>query len=259
MAGVFKQYHGDSLYLAAFAISIGILYCQQHKKQGLVGKKAVLSLILAAVLVFNEFSYRIIGKLTDATTYYRFFWMLPVTFMIAYQFTQAFLSGKRRQAAAAVAALAVCLVVGSNFFFLDRANRNRPSNIYGLDPDAIAIAHEVMDDWDGEGQPKVAFDMYLEYQVRTYEPRIVWAISRQAYLYQASHGYDYKKYTRQQHMIAAVNEGIRKDRKALRRSLDKNGVDYLVIRTDFGMDSYLSGISVLPIAQCENYTLYRVK
>ena len=60
-------------------------------------------------------------------------------------------------------------------------------------------------------------------------------------------------------MIAAVNEGLKKDKQALRRSLDKSGVDYLVIRTAFDMDSYLSEIAVMPIAQSENYTLYKVR
>lgn len=258
MAGVFRQYNGDSLYLAAFAASLGILYFKGIKQQGQTGKKAAVAFLLALVFVFNEFAYRAIGKLTDATTYYRFFWMLPVAFLIAYQLTEALTSGKKAQILAAAAAFAVCLAFGANLFFLDRGNLNRPENIYGLSQDAVAVADQIMADWDGEGQPMAAFDMYLEYQVRTYEPGILWGISRKAYLYQAKHGYDHKKYVRQQHIIAAVNEGIRNDSTALRRSLDKSGVDYLAIRTVFDMDSYLSEISVLPVAQSENYTLYRV-
>lgn len=260
MADVFRQYHGDSLYLAAFAVSLVLLWRQSQKRQGKTGKKAVAAVILALIFVFNEFAYRIVGRLTDASTYYRFFWMLPVLFLIAYQFTEIFVGGKKMHRLLAAVVLAVCLGVGANLFFLNRANFNRPKNIYGLDPEVLTIADAIMADWDSEQElPAAAFDMYLEYQVRTYEPRIVWGISRKAYLYQAQHGYDHKKYVRQQHMIAAVNEGLKKDKQALRRSLDKSGVDYLVIRTAFDMDSYLSEISVVPIAQSENYTLYRVR
>lgn len=264
MAEVFRQYQGDSLYLAAFAVSLAFLWRADHKKRhGTAGKKAVAAVLLSLAFVFNEFVYRIVGRLTDATTYYRFFWMLPVLFVIAYVFTKAFTEGKKRDRILSAAILAVCLGVGTNLFFLNRQNVNRPKNIYGLDPDAITIAEEIMADWEenrGKEQepPVAAFDMYLEYQVRTYEPRILWGISRKAYLYQAKNGYDHKKYVRQQHLIAAVNEGIKKDSRTLRRSLDKSGVDYLVIRTAFDMDSYLSKISVLPIAQSENYTLYKV-
>jgi len=272
MADVFRQYHGDSLYLAAFAVSLVLLWRQDQRRQGKIGKKAAAAVILAVLFVFNELAYRIVGRLTDATTYYRFFWMLPVVFLMAYQFTELFTSGRKRYQLLAAAAFLLCLGIGANLFFLNRANLNRPKNIYGLDPDALTIADEIMADWGsgqaGDGQnrssgeqelPVAAFDMYLEYQVRTYEPRILWGISRKAYLYQAQHGYDSKKYVRQQHMIAAVNEGLKKDKQALRRSLDKSGVNYLVIRTAFDMDSYLSEIAVVPIAQSENYTLYKVR
>lgn len=267
MADVFRQYQGDSLYLAAFAVSLALLWRKERTSKqgnGNTGTKAVVALLLSIVFVFNELAYRIVGKVTDATSYYRFFWMLPILFLIAYQLTERFAGKNKKDMLLAAAAFAVCLAVGANLFFLNRANINRPKNIYGLDPDVITIADEMMSDWDSgpddeKKLPVAAFDMYLEYQVRTYEPRILWGISRKAYLYQAHNGYDYKKYVRQQHMIAAVNEGIKKDSRTLRRSLDKSGVDYLVIRTAFDMDSYLSEIAVLPIAQSENYTLYKVR
>lgn len=266
MTGVLRQYNGDSLYLAAFAVCLALLYFSGKKNKSSTGKKAVLAVLLSVLFVFNELAYRIVGKFTNAATYYRFFWMFPVAFLIAYQLTKALFSKKKIQVLSAVLAFLLCLGVGANFFFFQRENINRPKNIYGLSPDALVMADEMIKDWNGgtgqEGTdrlPCAAFDMYLEYQVRTYEPRIVWGISRKAYLYQAKHGYDGRKYVREQHMIAAVNEGIREDNRALRRSLDKKGVDYLVIRTEFDMDRYLSEISVLPIAQSENYTLYRVK
>ncbi len=261
MTGVLKQYNGDSLYLAAFAGSLVLLWLKERKTgQGNTGKKAAAAVLLSVVFIFNEFAYRIMGKLTDITTYYRFFWMLPVLFVTAYHLTEAFTGRKKRQICAAALIFAVCLGFGANFFFLNRANINRPQNIYGLDPDAVAVAEAVMADWGStKEQPVAAFDMYLEYQVRTYEPRILWGISRKAYLYQAKHGYNHKKYVRQQHIIAAVNEGIQNDSRALRRSLDKTGVDYLVIRTEFDMDSYLAQISVVPAAQSEHYTIYRVR
>ncbi len=266
MAGVLRQYQGDSLYLAAFAVCLVLLYWKERKQGGSTGKKALAAAALSVVFVFNEIAYQIVGKITNAATYYRFFWMLPVLFLIAYELTEAFFDGRRHRRVLGVIAFLVCLGFGANLFFLNRANLNLPKNMYGLDPNVISIADAMMDDWYGTGgeesqkeQPRAAFDIYLEYQVRTYEPRILWAISRNAYLYQAQHGYDFKKYVHQQHMIAAVNEGLKENQQALRRSLDKNGVDYLVIRTEFAMDSYLSEISITPVTQSEDYTLYRVK
>ncbi|MCI9124337.1 MAG: hypothetical protein HFH35_09715 [Eubacterium sp.] len=268
MLGVFRQYNGDSLYLAAFAASMGLLYYRektkgrQHHSQ--TGQKAVTALALALLFVFNGLAYRILGKFNDASTYYRFFWMLPVLFGIAYPLTQAFAAGEKKKMAAAFVILAVCLAFGKNFFFANKDYWHLPQNQYGLDANTIMISDAIMDDWEQAGQPSAqspvaAFDMFLEYQVRTYEPRIQWGISRKAYLYQAQHGYDYKKYARQQSVIAAVNEGRKEDRKVLRHCLDKIGINYLAIRTEFDMDGYLAEISVLPIAHSVSYTLYKVK
>ena len=265
MAGVLRQYQGDSLYLAAFAVCLVLLYWKEKKQGGSTGKKALAAAALSVVFVFNEAAYQIVGKITYAATYYRFFWMLPVLFLIAYELTEAFFDGRRNRLVLGALAFAVCLGFGANLFFLNRANFNLPKNMYGLDQNVMPIADAMLKDWqetDGGSQqelPRAAFDIYLEYQMRTYEPRILWAISRNAYLYQAKHGYDFKKYVHQQHMIAAVNEGLKMNQQALRRSLDKNGVDYLVIRTEFDMDSYLSQISIMPVTQSEDYTLYRVK
>lgn len=257
MSGVFAQYNGDSLYLAAFAVSVGMLFYAQKGQAGSTGKKAAAAVALAVLFVFNGAAYWIVGKVTDVTTYYRFFWMLPVLFVTAYQFTEAFTCGQKKKILAGILAFVLCLGVGANFFIV-RSNLERPKNIYGLAPDTLAAADAIMEDWDSEHPPTAAFDMYLEYQVRTYEPRILWGISRKAYLYQAKHGYDHKKYVRQQYIIAAVNEGLKEDAGKLRRCLDKCGIDYLVIRTSFDMDSYLADISVLPAAYSENYTIYKV-
>lgn len=263
MLSVLRQYHGDSLYLAAFAVSIVLLVLRDKKEKlsgSRVGIKAAVAVLLALILVFNGIAYRIAGKLTDTTTYYRFFWMLPVLLLIAYQLTEAFTSKQKTRILLGGVSLILCLAVGANFF-IRRENVNRPQNIYGLAPDTLAVADEIMKDWGTERKdmPVAAFDMYLEYQVRTYEPRICWGISRQAYLYQAEYGYDGVHYPLQQEVIAAVNEGICKDAGKLKRCLRKLGIHYLVIQTAFDMNDYLAQASVTPIAQSDLYTIYKVK
>lgn len=263
MLSVLRQYHGDSLYLIAFAISLVLLFLRDKKNKAAssrIGEKAAAAALLALLFIFNGIAYRIAGKLTDTTTYYRFFWMLPVLFLIAYQLTEAFTSKQKTQILLGGISLILCLAVGANFF-IRRENVNRPQNIYGLAPDTLVVADEIMEDWgtDKKTLPVAAFDMYLEYQVRTYEPRICWGISRQAYLYQAEYGYDAVHYPLQQEVIAAVNEGIRRDAGKLKRCLRKLGINYMVIRTEFDMDDYLAQASVQPIAHSEYYTVYKVK
>ena len=254
---VLRQYHGDGIYLEAFLASAVLVCFLCHKKKSDTGKKIIWGLVLSAVFIFNDLAYRVVGKLTDLTTYYRFFWIFPVTFLIAYVLVQGLFSQGFKKKFFAIAAFLACIAVGGNLF-LTKAKVQKPQNLYGLDDQAIAVAEAVMQDWTGEGHPVAAFDMYLEYQVRIYEPQIYWGISRPAYLDQAKNGYDYEngKYKYQQRVIAAVNEGLQEDAKALDRSLEHLEIDYLVIRIDFGMDGYLSQIGCLPIADCGAYRVY---
>lgn len=260
MWGVFEQYNGDSLYLLAFAASF-LLTMWQCRKKGLgIWKELALAMLLAFLFVFNGLSYRIAGKLTkNIKTYYRFFWMLPVLFLTAYQLTLAFTSGQKKKALLGGVALILCLGVGANCF-VSRATIMIPDNIYGIAQDAIDVSDAIVKDWGGQkGQPVAAFDSYLQYQIRTYEPRICWGISRKAYLYQQTNGYDGKKYRKQQLVIAAVSEGAKGDSRTLAHCMKKLGIDYLAIQTVFDMDDYLAAVSVYPVAYSRSYTIYKVE
>ena len=260
MLGVWRQYNGDSLYLLAFAVSLGLTIWQGKKKGAGIWKQIVMAVFLALLFVFNGAAYRVAGKLTkDIKTYYRFFWMLPILPVTAYQLTLALTSRQKKNVFLGSVALVLCLCIGANCF-INRTNLKKPENIYGIAQDAIDAADAIMEDWEQEErQPVVAFDIYLEYQVRTYEPRICWGISRKAYLYQAEHGYDGKKYQKEQPVIAAVNEGIQNNSRKLARCIKKIGIDYLVIQSAFDMDDYLSVISICPVAHSGNYTVYKVE
>lgn len=259
MWGVFRQYNGDSLYLFAFAVSLGLTIWQGKKRGTGIWKQAALALLLAFLFVFNGVAYHIAGKLTkDIKTYYRFFWMLPVLFVTAYQLTLAFTSKQKKKIFLGGVALILCLCVGGNCF-ISRDSLRKPENIYGISQDTIDVSDAIIRDWgQQEGRPVVAFDSSLQYQARVYEPRICWGISRKAYLYQQNNGYGGKKYRKEQLVIAAV-EGTKEDRRLLARCLKKLGIDYLVIQTVFDMDDYLAAISVRPVAYSRSYTVYKME
>lgn len=265
MLDMLRQYNGDSIYLAVFVISIVILALIEKKNTtGRAGLRAVMSILVAIVFLYNEIAFRLIGKLTDTTTYYRFFWMLPVIFVIAYVITSLYTGKNKWYQAGAVLLLLICMGIGGNFF-LRPVNMNRITNVYGLKQDTIDIADAIIADFgqtrleDANG-PVVAYDLLLQYQTRSYEPTIRWGISRKAYLWQAENGYDYEngRYKSQQRVIAAVNEGKKEDAGKLRRSIDNCQIDYLVIRTEYDMDAYLQTADIVPVYQSELYTLYKV-
>lgn len=265
MLEMLKQYNGDSVYLAVFAGSLLILALAEDKKaSGRAGLRAVLSVLIAVAVLYNGIAYRLIGKLTDTTTYYRFFWMLPVIFVIAYVITTLYTGKNKWYRIGAAGLLVLCMGIGCNVF-IRPANMHKITNVYGLKQDTIEIADAITEDFgqtklqDADG-PVVAFDLLLQSQIRSYEPTIRWGISRNAYLWQAENGFDYEngRYKIQQRIIAAVSEGKKEDAAKLRHSIDNRDIDYLVIRTEYDMDAYLQTVDIVPIYRSELYTLYKV-
>lgn len=265
MLEMLRQYNGDSVYLAVFAVSLLILALAEDKKAVCrTGLRAVMAILVAVVVLYNGIAYRLIGKLTDTTTYYRFFWMLPVIFVIAYVITTLFTGKNKWYRIGAVVLLVLCMGIGCNVF-IRPANMHKITNVYGLKQDTIEIADAITADFgqtkleDANG-PIVALDLLLQSQIRSYEPTIRWGISRKAYLWQAENGYDYEngRYKSEQRIIAAVSEGQKEDAAKLRRSIDNRKIDYLVIRTEYDMDAYLQTADIVPIYRSELYTLYKV-
>ena len=108
--GVWQNISGSGILTALYICSLIFLFFKEKEKY----KRILLVYLpmLWLMLLFFPITYRVIAEVIDEELYYRFFWMLPMTLVIAYGAVQAYqlYQGKYRKflAVGLVAVLALC-------------------------------------------------------------------------------------------------------------------------------------------------------
>ena len=86
--GVWQNISGSGILTALFICALIFLFFQEKEKY-----KRILLVYLPACWVgvlFLPITYRVIAGIIDEELYYRFFWMLPMTLVIAYALVQGY-------------------------------------------------------------------------------------------------------------------------------------------------------------------------
>ncbi|MCI9530638.1 MAG: hypothetical protein HFH38_02610 [Lachnospiraceae bacterium] len=254
IAQMVQAYMGETIYLPIFLCCLLFCYCTGKETSR---KRMLLSALLSIVLVFNNFSMRMIGKVTDIITYYRFLWAVPILFIIAYTVTKSIYGHKKPLDKAVAIGFALLLFLGWGSSFLTESCRWFPENKYNLPSETIAICDMIAQDKSTE-RPVVAFDMGTQLSARLYDPSLVWAIRRTAYTqHNDTEGYGSAgKYRPDKILIHAVNYGMQGEPKRLSHALSKKKVDYLVTFTSYGMDAYLEGLGYPLLGRCGEKSVY---
>lgn len=237
---IFKTYAGETVFLQAFLICLIYGFCSGRES----GRKRVLLMFLLSVLfVFNNLSIKLLGKVTDPATFYRFIWAVPILPLIAWAGVKAVYSREKRWERAAVLGLMFCVFWSGRSSFVTEGTIRVPENVYNIPEDVIQVC-QVIDRDKKEQSPVVIFDYECQMWARLYDPSLVWGIRRNAYQFHNDmEGYENAgKYKHEKIMIHAVNYGVKGEQEKLSKALDKKDVDYIVTPTEFQMDAYLEEV-----------------
>lgn len=236
----FQTYAGSTLFLALFLICLLFCYCTG---EDIARKRIAIISVLSVLVVFNNISMKIVGKITSLSTYYRFIWALPVIPVIAYVAARVITERKKWMDKAVVTAVVFLVFWGWKSSFITEGSFQLPGNKYNLPNDTVAVCDIIKEDKSKEC-PVVIFDMEMQLSARTYDASLIWGISRNAYMnHNDMEGYENAgKYRNEKIMIHAVNYGVQGESKKLSRALAKKEVDYIVTFTSFGMDAYFDSI-----------------
>lgn len=251
---IFRTFFNHSFFEISFLISC----CYCILTGTIKTKKQIIMLgILGIICVGNNISYEILLKVAEKATYYRFFWMLPVLFVIAYAVVRAIGGEKVRYAAvfcAIVLAIAFFLQGGSYF---SKDLLRVPTNEYVIEDDILELS-EMLHDYDDSEDILVAMPLSLEYQYRSYDASVTYAIGRKAYLYCLQTGFytGNEKYQDEEVLIRIVYAGVQEEASVLRETIDKTQTDYLITKNEHNMDTYLTDAGCTIVGKSENYTLF---
>lgn len=237
---IFQIYAGPTIFLPLFLVCLIYSFCNAQETGR---KRFALIFIMSIVFVFNDFSIKLAGKVTDVATYYRFLWAIPILPLIGWAGTKAVMEREKRWEKAIALALVCCLFFGWQSSFITEGSIRVPDNLYNLSEDVIQVCDIIAQDKEKEN-PIVIFDMECQMSARIYDPSLVWGIRRKAYQYHNDmEGYEEAgNYKTDKIMIHAVNFGVKDEQEELSNALKKKKVDYIVTLTAFEMDAYLDEI-----------------
>ena len=250
-------------------------------------------LLIGAVTVYNPFLVRIlIPKLGMTAVYYRFFWVLPVTFGAAYYLTKALSAIRNRvirvlACLAAAVCLAVILPVNPGI-----TNLKLPTNVYKVDGAVPVLCEAIHSDYettrsyqkDLEKSRKVTdrnskkwlkrqaniyplcvFPAQIEFAVRQYDPTIRLLFNRNLRLYYEGNRttgitYDESK-TRYQRRALILDAMYGKDEtitaETFREAMDKTKTRYLIVEEHLANGGFLTQAGCRQVSVTAGYTIFR--
>lgn len=262
---IIQTYFGETIFGILFILSV--MYCLIRKAK--YQKIMIVGIVCLIVFVYNDFSRLFIQNIAgEASTYYRFIWLVPVTAIIAYVTADIYGKLKHRSSK-------VVFFIGILSLFLISSGTSIstmssiPGNKYHMQNDVMQVSEIIEQDYgeitesyaENMLNKRVALPIVLEYQIRSYDASISYGISREAYLNTPApgNGEVLEQYALEAAVIYAVNYGVQGDYTELRRCINELGIKYLVAPIRFGMDSYFAHAGCEIIGYSENYAIYRVR
>ena len=250
---VIKNYTGESILGIVFLLCL-ISMISKGKKQE---RKYILWIVIfSIVLVFNTITMKLMGLLTDISTYYRFFWAVPVTIVIGYVLVEKLSEVQEKIGKAVIIGICVLVLVFGGTTYLSKESIQYPGTTEKIPQDIKTICQVIEENKISE-RPVCVFDVSTQLMVRAENPSIVWAVNREAYMYLLENGYDTGKYKKSNRLVKVVNSGIKVKKKRFIKALNKKNVEFLVIKKEFQMTKYLAKMNIHPVGESDNYIIYQ--
>ncbi|MGI6070836.1 MAG: hypothetical protein ACOYBE_10460 [Blautia sp.] len=256
-----EAYWGDALlFFLLFLVSLLILLLV--KKRGSAGIFLSIFFFLLLTVYNPVLVYVLIPRLGLETIYYRLFWLMPVTAVLAYVIV--YLCTAIRYTAIQIPLL---LLFGALILFTGQPLKSAvspslPDNIYKVPQDLVDACDIIHADSDEE-QPTVVFDVNLNMVARQYDPSLLLALNRNAVLYRAgsqtvdpvdteSFGYKAQKAIMD---VLYYGEDIPMNR--FQAGLRWRKADYLVVPLNNPKHDFIQEAGCISIGECGKYQIYR--
>ncbi len=269
----------------------------QYEDRQLPGESSVtwtfLSIVIFCVVtVMNPFLVRVlIPRFGMATVYYRFFWVLPITFGAAYFLTKV-AGSVRRKLFQAVLFAAICGVLAV-VMPLNPGIRNLriPTNVYKVNGAVPVLCDAIHEDYEQTQKyqkrmqkleavtdhssfkwmklkqrtyPMCAFPYEIEFSVRQYDPTIRILMNRNLRLFYEgntstgiSYGESNKRYQKRKLILDAMyGKDPTITAEAFQKAMFKTGTQYLIVEENLANGSFLVNSGCKQIGVVAGYTIF---
>ena len=176
---MYQKYFTSGMLDILFLLAIVFLILYQKEKQ--ITKMFLGEMVLFLILYFCPISAYIIMKYCiGEIVYVRMFWLLPISFILAYVMTQSLDFAQEKWKKMLVAAILICVVIFSGTVMYTETFFQKSSNAYKIPQEVIDICDEVEKDAAKNGitEKKMAVQNQFLCYVRQYDADIVMPYGR---------------------------------------------------------------------------------
>lgn len=254
-----QNYWGTIYFFGIFtACLLGIYMFKKQEATFFVPYTAFLFLtIYNPVLVKTFYS-----KLGSDVIYYRFFWLLPVSIVLAY-FCVEVISSSKSRVSKCIISVALCFMIiltGTPIKTIKEAV-TMPPNLYKV-PDPLLEMCQLIHDDSPIPNPKVVAETSLHMYLRQYDPSIKLTVDRDILLHYAGSttvgsNPDSPVYQEQTALLAVALYGNLENTDAFVSAVKNTETNYLMLSTNAATNDYLLQLGFANMGEYGGYTLYR--
>ncbi len=254
-----SEYMGNELWIALFLASLIIVLCTAG---GGMKLSLLIGVILLAIVVFNDWTLSQYGSLVEKATYYRFFWMIPVTILIAFAFARLIRLIPWLTLKAVVFAVLIMTAAFAGFSGTQEYTWSLPENDMMLDEEIVELA-EILHETGIEARkepPRVLMSMDVQLLYRTYDASVVTAVSRVAYVDYLQSGNRKaveKKYPEESVLMYLVNGYGLPKTEDVEKALKAQKTDFVIAVTIPGVAEAFENAGCERIGKTEKHVVLR--
>lgn len=254
----FSLYADKLLFVGIFFACI-LFLLTRHKN---TEKQIATYILFLFVTIFNPILVNIFFRFVDMDeVYYRFFWLLPINFLIAYFCIS--LSDSVSGIWKKIGFYAICIsligFLGVPVISKDSLT-NLPDNLYKVSDEVLEISEYIHQNSE-EDAPTVAIDSSLLMVIRQYDPSLMLSTLRDFSLCwngspQFQFGQNSPRYPTQKALMDVLYGGNTENTDAFIAAIQDTQTDYLVFSKAVPIQEYLSSLGISYVAETEAYLIY---
>ena len=251
VVAAYSRYTGIGSYMILFFAALLYIYITERRKDN----RDLLFYypLLALAVIFNPLIASRIIAVIDKEVYWRIFWILPITIVIACAATSiAIHTPEKFKKAVVVFFLTAILILGGKFIF-SADNFSTPPNWYKLPDQSIEVC-KIMEA-DCNGVIRVVVPAELETTIRQYDAGIQMVYGRGGNLLYAGDSEDARLY--RYWLRKYMNQDVL-DIMAICDSMRYFDCNYIVLNRKATLSGNMGDFGYHCIASTDSYNIYRI-
>jgi len=243
----YSQYVGNGMYMLLLFVSFLCIYITDRSKERKVLFCYYPALVLA--VIFNPLIAKVIINFIDGSVYWRMFWTLPITVIIAYAATTISISISDKYRKVVVIFVLTAIMIMSGKFIFTANNYSIPSNWYKLPAQTIEVCNILENNTNGEIRVVVPAD--LETSIRQYDANIQMVYGRDG----TTNSYDINYVDRV--ILHADMQQSELNIDLISKKMKLFECNYLVFNKSVSLSDNLESYGYNYVASTESYNIYR--